>query len=421
MSLHKIWLIAQREYLFNIRRRMFLFTTFILPIISIGLSALTSNFASQQIADPGSYQHIGVVDQTPTHLMSAITLPAPYQLIDTLDNAAAQLKAGTLDLYYALPANYLTTGHIDSYSRASVPLGRDDDFAKYVRQALAGNVADSTIIARLQDPIKNLQFRKPGDLQIYDQSVLFSAFLVPFVFGFILFLAINTTSQYLMSGLAEEKENRMMELFVTSSRPSEMLWGKLLGMGGLGLTQLIVWAALGIVFASAQGTNIGSTLANLQITPPMLIVTLLYFMFGYLTYGAIMAGIGVTANAEQDSRQIAGIVTLIAVAPFILIVALIGNPNGPLPVALSLFPLTAPLTMVMRMAFTPVPLPQIALSLAILIITGIGTVWVSARVFRIGMLSYGKRLGLRELFRALREGRQVITTAMPVEKTGGAA
>ena len=421
MSLHKIWLIAQREYLFNIRRRMFLFTTFILPMISIGLSTLTSSFATHQIEDPGSYQRIGVVDQTPSHLRRAVTLPAPYQLIDSLDNAAAQLKSGTLDLYYVLPADYLTKGAIDSYSRASVPPGRDDDFAKYVRQALAGNAADPAIIARLQDPIKTLQFRKPGDPQIYDQSVLISAFLVPFVFGFILFLAINTTSQYLMSGLAEEKENRMMELFVTSARPSEMLWGKLIGMGGLGLTQLLVWAILGIVFASAQGTNLGTTLANLQITPPMLIITLLYFAFGYLTYGAIMAGIGVTANAEQDSRQIAGIVTLIAVIPFFLIVTLLGNPNGPLPVALSMFPLTAPLMMVMRMAFSTVPLSQIALSLAILIVTGVGTVWVSARIFRIGMLSYGKRLSLRELIRALREGRQVITTAAPLEKTGGAA
>src|SRR5579859_4999933 len=140
MSLHKIWLIAQRDYLFNIRRRIFLFATFVLPIVSIGLSSLSSEFASQQITDTGSYQRIGVVDLTPTHLMSTITLPAPYQLIASGD-AAAQLKTGTLDLYYVVPADYLSTGHIDSYSRTSVPLGRDDDFAKYVRQALAGNKA----------------------------------------------------------------------------------------------------------------------------------------------------------------------------------------------------------------------------------------------------------------------------------------
>jgi len=419
MSLNKIWLIAQREYLYNIRRRIFLFTTFVLPIISIGLSALASSFASQQIEDPGNYRRIGVVDQTATHLMSAVQLPAPYQLIAP-DEAAAQLKAGTLELYYVLPTDYLVTGHIDSYSRASVPVGRDDDFASYVQKALAGNVADPNIVARLQDPIKDLHFRKLGDSQVYDESVIYSSFLVPFIFGFILFMAINTTSQYLMSGLAEEKENRMMELFMTSSRPSEMLWGKLLGMGGLGLSQLLVWAVLALIFATFQGTNVGNTLANLQITPAMLVVTLLYFAFGYLTYGAIMAGIGVTANAEQDSRQIAGIVTLIAVIPFFLIVTLIGNPNGPFPVAMSLFPLTAPLMMVMRMAFTTVPLEQIILSLAILVVTGIATVWVSARVFRIGMLSYGKRLSLRQLIRALREGRQVLTTVTPVQKTGGA-
>lgn len=416
MNTHKIWLIARREYLFNIRRRMYLFTVFVLPIISIGLSVLTSSLANKQIADSGTFNHIGIVDQTPTHLMSGLRLQPPYQLIDSA-SASTQLAAGIVDLYYVLPANYLSSGQISSYSRVSVPIGRDDDFTALVRQALVVGVPDQVLAARLEKPLDTLKLRRPGDPQSYDESVLFSAFLVPFVFGFALFMSVNTTSQYLMSGVTEEKETRMMELFITSSRPSEMLWGKLLGLGALGLTQIIVWTLLAVGFSSiTHAFDLGNLLANMQITPTLLLTMLVYFVFGYLLYGALMAGIGVTANAEQDSRQVAGIITLISVLPFILLFTLISSPDSPLPVVLSLFPLTAPLTMIMRLGFGPVPSLQIVLSLVILIASALLTVWLSARLFRIGMLSYGKRLGLIEGLRAVRNNRQVIHAQSPLEK-----
>jgi ABC-2 type transport system permease protein len=205
----------------------------------------------------------------------------------------------------------------------------------------------------------------------------------------------------------------MMELLVTSSRPSEMLWGKILGLGALGLTQILIWAGIGLAFLLAQGNvDIGTTFANLQITPGMLVLLLAYFLLGYLMFGALMAGLGISVNAEQEGRQLAGVVSIIAILPFVLSVFFLDDPNAPLAVVGSLFPLTAPLSMILRLSFGTVPSWQIALSLAILALSGAGSVWLAARLFRLGMLNYGKRLGLRGIVEIAFGGRRVISSGM---------
>ncbi len=171
-----------------------------------------------------------------------------------------------------------------------------------------------------------MPIRKLGSDQVYDESVLFSALLLPLVFGMLLFLSITTTSQFLMSGVVEEKENRMMELLMTSSRPSEMLWGKIIGLGALGLTQMIIWGVLGFAFATLQGTaNLSNTLANLQVTPGLLLLMLAYFLLGYLLFGAIMAGLGASVNAEAESRQLAGIFGFVTIVPFVLFISFLNE------------------------------------------------------------------------------------------------
>ncbi len=419
MSLHKIWLIARREYLFNVRRRSYLFTVFVIPIISFGFSALSTGFANNQLDDQGNYKHVGVVDQA--NVLSAITLPVPFEKVASADQAAAALKAGTLDLYYVLPANYLSTGNIDSYSHASVAAGLDPAFQKLVREGLAAKLNDPLTVTRIEDPLPKVQIYKPGGTHAYDQSVLFNSIFVPLIFGMLLFLSTTTTSQFLMSGVVEEKENRMMELLSTSSRPSEMLWGKILGLGALGLTQILIWLLLILGIATVTSSfNLADMLANLQITPSLLVLIFAYFLLGYLLLSAIMAGIGASVNAEAESRQIAGIISFISIVPFVLFISFLADPNGSLPVLASLIPLTSPLSMIMRVSLTTVPSEQIVLSLIILAMTDVLAIWIAARVFRLGMLSYGKRLGIRDVVRAIRGGQHVLTTTTPTIREANA-
>jgi len=208
----------------------------------------------------------------------------------------------------------------------------------------------------------------------------------------------------------------MMEVFTTSTRPSEMLWGKLIGLGALGITQLLVWAVVGLTFAASRGTeNFSIALATLQVTPGYIALIVLYFIFGYLFNGALMAGIGASVNIESEGRQTAGLLSFIYVLPFIFLFNFLTNPNDTIPRALSLIPFTSPVAMILRMAFGDVPPLEIALSVGILAVSVVIIVWIAGRIFRVGMLSYGKRMNLRDIFRALRESNPV--AVVPKEAT----
>jgi len=416
MNLHKIWLIAKREFTYNFQRRSFLFTAFVLPLISITGIGIVMSLLTGAMEDISAFKRVGIVDQAGVFVDSTGKIiadpPVPFQIVETAAQADADLKSRALDGYYILPPDFMRTGRIDAYNRQSLALtqGLHDKLDEVIKQALATRLGDPLLADRLQDPLQNLSIYRSGSPQKLDQSALISSFLVPMLFGLLVFMTILVTSQFLMSGMVEEKENRMMELLITSSSPGEMLWGKLLGLGALGLSQIIIWGVFGIVIGSTRGISFGQVLASLQISPGFLILLVLYFMLGYLLFGAVMSGIGASVNAEQEGRQISGILSMFGVIPFWLIFTYVTDPNGVVPTILSLFPFTAPVGMILRLSWTTVPPLQIVLSLVIMVLAVIVMMWLAGRVFRLGMLSYGKRIGVRDIIRAFREGRQTIVT-----------
>lgn len=416
MNLRKIWLIARREYLFNFRRRSYLFTAFALPLIIMVVMVLVIGLLTETMESTSSFKAVGIVDKAGVLSDSAgvptVKLPQLFRLEASEEQASADLQSHAIDGYYVLPADYLRSGRIDVYNRANLALteGVNSELTSTIKLALASRVGDPALVERIQDPLRALAVYKVGSSQKLDETSVMSVFIVPTIFGLLVFMSVTVTSQFLMSGMVEEKENRMMELFVTSTRPSEMLWGKLLGLGALGLTQIVVWTLFGVVFASTRGTDIGQTLANLQLTPGFLLMGLAYFILGYLLFGSVMSGIGALVNAEQEGRQLSGILGTVGVIPFMLSFSYLTDPNGPIPRVLSLIPFTAPVGMILRVSWTVVPPGEILISLGIMALSVVGTIWLSARLFRLGMLNYGKRLGLRDVIRAIREGRQAIVS-----------
>jgi ABC-2 type transport system permease protein len=195
----------------------------------------------------------------------------------------------------------------------------------------------------------------------------------------------------------EEKENRTMEIVVTSVSTDEMMAGKVVGNLAVGLTELLVWIGFGMAtlfFLRANPAQVG----NFNLDPGYLILSFVILLPAFVMVAGLMAAAGVTATDTREAQQIAGMFTLPVVVPFWLIVPLMESPNSPLSVGLSIFPLTAPISLTMRAAFTDVPAWQIALSLGLLVVCAVGAIWLAARVFRLGMLRYGKRLSLREIF-----------------------
>jgi ABC-2 type transport system permease protein len=434
MSWRKIWLVLRREYLFNFRRPSFLFTAFGVPAISLGAMFLIIQFTSNRETNLDNYQHIGYIDEAGV-VVSPVTDPAAsyygYQSVmspdltaPAADDSAAlqayygdlqayatqQVVDNQLDAYFVISADYSLTGGVQLYSDKTIPQALHTNIEEFMRFQVGSRAPDdlSVPVSRLGE--EHFTLRDINSNKEITQTALIGRVLLPFIFVMIYFMATSTTAQFLMSGVVEEKENRLMEIFATSLRPIEMLWGKLLGLGALALTQVIFWSAAGVLIAvfnqDARDFISGVTF---KVTDIALLVVL--FVLNFLVFSAGMLGIGAAVTAEAESRQIAGFFTFASVLPIMFLATFFSNPNGALPVFFTFFPLTAATGLMLRFAMTTLPTWQIALSVAIQVMAVIGAMWLAAKVFRLGMLMYGKRLTPRELWRAIREGRTVLTTA----------
>ncbi len=419
MNLHKVWLIAKREFWFNLRRRAFLASMFLFPIFFVGLFVLGGALGASSATDISSYVAVGVVDESGIVVRADGTpylaeMPEPFRLYESVAAAQRAFEAGTLDGYYVLRANFLTALKPEAYYRRDKIFGEALTrhlMREVLKPSAAAQVGDADLVARLESPLGEMAIYRIGSPTELPREALFAAIFAPILVGALMFVMTMNTSQFLMLGLADEKENRMMEMFMTSVRPIEMLWGKLIGLGALGLLQIGVWLLMGIGFAATQGTDVLGTLATFQLDPSFLLVVALYAMLGYVVYGAIMAAIGASVNTDQEARQVASLISLVGVLPMLFLVAYFVDPNGGAALVLSLVPFTSPVGMPLRMAVATVPAEHLWLGIGLQLVTIAGVMWLAARVFRLGMLNYGKRLSLRDVWRALREGRQQIISA----------
>ncbi len=424
MSLHKVWLIAKREFWFNLRRRAFLASMFLFPIFFVGLFVLGGALGASSATNISSYTAVGIVDESGIVVRADGTpylaeMPEPFRLYESVAAAQRAFELGTLDGYYVLREDFLTALKPEAYYRREKIFGEAltrHMMREVLKPSAAAQVGDADLVARLESPLGEMAIYRIGNQTELPREALFAAIFAPILVGTLMFVMTMNTSQFLMLGLADEKENRMMEMFMTSARPIEMLWGKLIGLGALGLLQIAVWLLMGIGFAATQGTDILGTLATFQLDPNFLLVVALYAMLGYVVYGAIMAAIGASVNTDQEARQVASIISLVGILPILFLISYFVDPNGGAALVLSLVPFTSPVGMPLRMAVTNVPAEHIWLGVGLQLVTIAAVMWLAARVFRLGMLNYGKRLSLRDLWRALREGRQQIISARSTEE-----
>lgn len=432
MAWDKVKLVLQREYTFNFKRPSFLFSAFGVPALTFVAMFVIIQFTSDRETNTDAFQKVGYVDRagiiTATvpnfETFAPVTDPAAAApdahaapadtaaYYDALEaSAAQQLGDGTLDAYFVVADNYILTGLVDLYAAQNIPEALHTEVQDFLRAHIAARAPDDLPVSadRLANPVDVVMRDVDSDDEL-DDFALIGRILLPFLFAFLYFMATSTTAQFLMNGVVEEKENRLMEILATSLRPIELMWGKLLGLGALALTQIVLWAAAGVLIAS-QFEEARDFISGGALDGPTLILMLVVFVLNFALFSAIMLGIGAAVTAEAESRQVASIITLFTVAPIALLSVYFTNPDGVLPLIFMFFPLTAGMGLIMRMGLTDIPAWQIALSLAIQVVSTIAIMWLAAKVFRLGMLMYGKRLTPRTLWAALREGSTTLTTA----------
>jgi ABC-2 type transport system permease protein len=360
-------------------------------------------------------QPLGVVDQ------SGLYGQIPDRFADALvgypDEAAARraLLASEIGAYVVIPAGYAQgTAEITGYVRSegglqnAIALERGDLPDFLIEGLLAGQAAPEVIarVTDLGDWADNPRPISPDGSLAAEQSQ--SEFGMQFalnigislVFSILMFISIFTSAQYLLRSVSEEKENRVMEIVLSSVSPVDLLFGKVIGLGALGLTQVGVWILSGVLLTG--GLSALAALAVAAISPLVVFMGLVYFLLGFVLFGTLMAVAGSMGTNMRESQQIAGIFSFAAVIPWMLNSLVIFDPNNTLLRVLSWIPLTAPVMMLLRLPSGQVPVIDIVASVVLLVATIPLVLWAGAKIFRTSLLMYGKRLSFREVFATLR-------------------
>jgi ABC-2 type transport system permease protein len=395
--MNKFWRIAWREYSRHVFRKRFLLALFSVPLMLAFMAILIFVIVwTNTSATP-----IGYIDQSGL-LANAIPQPTAkfpertvrMQAYPDEASARADLDAGKLQAYYVIPKDYLQSGRLEEYYNKEPKGMAAPQFNEFLTANLLVNVPQQ-IADRIQAGSTFIVVSADKTRQASQDQII--NIVLPFIAGILFIIAMSTSSGYLLQAIVEEKENRTMEIMVTSVSPGQLMSGKTLADMAVGLTQLVVWA-LFIFVILIIGKSYVSFLSG--FTFPLKTVALLSAVMipAFIMISGLMAAIGATVTEGSEGQQIMGLFTIPIWLPYILVAVFIQNPNSPLAVIMTLFPLTAPMTIAIRMGFTTIPAWQYITSLVLLLISAIGAVWLAGRAFRLGMLRYGQRLRLREIF-----------------------
>jgi ABC-2 type transport system permease protein len=432
--MNKILLIIQREYLSRVKKKSFLILTFLVPVFVIGVGMLAGYIAMKGKELDGDNK-ILVADESgifkeKMHSSGNLTFAYTNRNFDTLKN---QFAAEGYDFLLLIPAK---TGEIELISEkkpSTSIIGTIERDLSNVAEAHSLQAAgiDTAVLAMAQKRIeikaRQITNGEEKDAQSY------MAYAIGLISGLLIYMSLLIYGTQVMRGVIEEKVSRIIEVIISSVKPMQLLLGKIIGVGLVGLTQFVLWIVLFGVLSAGAGTlmakkampgnaaqmeqmgvdaqalsqidkqqgMVGEIMQSVADIPVGYTVScfLFYFLFGYFIYSALFAVVGSAVDNETETQQFILPVTLPIIFTLMLSQSVIINhPDGTLAIWLSMIPFTSPIAMMMRIPFG-VPAWQLALSMLFLVLGFLGTTWAAARIYRVGILMYGKKASYKELFK----------------------
>ena len=428
----KVLIIIKREYLVRVRTRAFLIGTIVTPLLMLALITLPIFFATRG----GGVRRVTVLDQTgEPDLFDAIN-----RSLDSRSESSEETNRndpGVGRTRYVLTRRVIAPGEDLQTVQAEfqIQAGQDPDITYLVLRGgldklepeyFAKNTSDfsiGTLERAINDAVANLRLRRaglnPSQISAYTKRVEMKRnkitssgevregggadFVVAFVMLFFIYISVLMYGLFVMRGVIEEKQSRIVEVLVSSVKPAQMMLGKVLGIGAVGLTQIAVWVLSALVLTTFGVSAVSSRGVSMPTLPVSLLVYfVIFFVLGYFLFATLYAMVGSTVSSEEEAQQAQFPVTILLVVPMLIFNMIIANPTSGASIALSMVPFFAPTLMMMRIAVVNPPLWQILLSMAIMVATILGCVWLSARIYRVGILMYGKRPSIAELGRWIR-------------------
>lgn len=438
--MNKVWAVIRREFLERVRTKAFLLGTFLFPIFLAAMMVLpalllTGDAGTKRVAlVDGASGGFGArvegamraarigdgADSMPR--FDLIRIEATGERLETVrDSLIARTGLGRdagpgLDGVLVLDDAGVAAGRLTYFG--------DDVSSPSAMGELTGLLRPTVIRERLEregvDP--SLVMRAIGPVQLATQKVTNgrltgqsgdATFAVAYAMGFILYMALLIYGIQVMTSIIEEKSNRIMEVLASSLTPFQMMLGKVLGVGSVALLQLGIWAAVAYavttwrvellgLFGVEAAASAGIAGAIPAISGSLLVVFLFFFVLGFLLYSAMFAAVGSMCNTVQETQQAQMPVMMLIILGLMTMFALLNNPNSDMAQVLSFIPFWSPFVIPVRYSMSPVPATTLALSALATIAGMLAITWVAARIYRIGILSYGKRASFRDVWRWMR-------------------
>lgn len=409
--MNKTLLVLQYEILAVVQRKSFLFSVFGLPLILsvvvLGVSALKGDSSTSSGRGAGGSSQgpelkvEGYVDQSGLIKALPQDLPAGI-LVAYADEASAHqaLKAGEIAAYYIIPADYVEKGDL-IYVNPDYHIALNRGQSWVMRRAIFANLLgnDPARIARAERPM-DVQVRalEPSKVQRDDDNPL--TFFLPYGMMMIFFIVLVMSGGLLLDSVGKEKQNRLTEMLLLSVNPQQLLTGKIVGLGLLGLFQTLIWVGTSLTLLRLRGQTLNVP-PGFELSTSTLAWGLVFFLLGYAVYASQMAGLGALAPNMREASQAVILVIWPMIIPMFLVAILSHQPHGALATALSLFPLTAPPTMMLRLVSGGVPLWQPLLAAGLLALTALFVVRAVAGMFHAQHLLSGQPFSVRRFFNAL--------------------
>jgi ABC-2 type transport system permease protein len=406
--MNKTFIILKHEFLQTIKRKTFIIMSLAFPLLA--LLGIGGYQVFQGIeAPPAETISFGYVDEV--GIFDSFTEPPgepPVRLTPfaTPEEAVDALLDERVSEFFIIPEDYLATGVISRFTLER-ELETPGQSASIVRSFLLSNLLEGQASDEVIERVKALAFFFSITLdetgQVAEDQGGVGAFLVPLLFGILLLMSIFTSSGFLLQGLSEEKENRIMEILLSSVSTRQLITGKVLGLGAAGLAQMLFWLLSARLIIEVMPAGISDVLGSLEISAGLLALSLLYFILGYLLFAILMAGVGAIGATARESQQMSTIFILPTILSLEAAIFLAGNPENIIVRVLTYIPLTSPIIVVMRQGQGDIAFWEIIISLFLLVAAIAGSLWLVTKVFRSFLLMYGKTPRFREIVRRLRE------------------
>lgn len=419
--MHKLWVVIRREFVTKVTNKWFLIATVLGPVLmgvaiflpaymltkSVGVRVVTVLDASSQRV--GRQVATGL-DASP--LITARYVETQLAAVPAMaDSLAGEVGRKAINGFLLVTDETITDGKAE-YRGSNVSSQTDMAMLqRYVEQAvlterLKGVGVDPQLVANARIPIdlKTINIRGGKTTEQSGQA----AFILAYIMWVVLYVALIVYGQLVAGAVVEEKSSRIIEVLVSSLRPFQLLAGKVVGVGAVGLFQLLIWAGMAKVLIDKQAFFLhlfgiqlpaGRAFGLPSVPLATVAILLLYFVLGFFLYASMFAAIGAMSSSEADVRQAQQPVVMLIVIPALLAFGAINDPDGSIAKILTLVPFSSPIAMPIRWSVSAVPPGELAGSVGLLLLTMLGVTWLSARIYRVGILMYGKRPGLRELLR----------------------